>query len=159
MARFARFGAASVGVFVLAVGVTAESAAQQRTIPRVENRPYVAIVSIAGKDNFDAYCAVCHGTDAKGQGPAAPAMKAAVPDLTTLAARHGGKFDAAAVEYVIRGTGKIAPPAHGVEEMPIWGDVFDPYLRGREVTALRVTNLVNYLKSIQVQSPSRGERR
>jgi hypothetical protein len=56
--------------------------------------------------------------------PAAPAMKVPVPDLTTIAKRSAGKFNATDVEYIIRGTGKTATPAHGVEDMPIWGDVF-----------------------------------
>jgi mono/diheme cytochrome c family protein len=127
--------------------------AAQGVTPHVEKAPYIAMVSIAGKDNFEAYCAVCHGIDAKGGGPAAPAMKAPVPDLTTLAARNGGKFNAAAVEYVIRGTGKMATPAHGVSEMPVWGYIFDPELWNRDVTALRVTNLVKYLESIQRGNP------
>jgi hypothetical protein len=76
-------------------------------------------------------------------------MKAAVPDLTTIARRHGGRFNAPAVEYVIRGTGKMTTPAHGVEEMPIWGYVFDPNLTDRGATTLRVNNLVKYLESIQ----------
>ena len=97
------------------------------------------------------YCAVCHGTDARGNGPAAPAMKTPVPDLTQIAKRHDGKFDAAAIEQVIRGTGKsLSTPAHGVEDMPIWSDVFrasgslDP-----AVTTVRVRNLVKYLQGIQ----------
>jgi mono/diheme cytochrome c family protein len=125
------------------------AAAQQTTVPRVENRPYAAIVSLTGKDNFEAYGAVCHGRDAKGNGPAAPAMKAAVPDLTTIALRRGVKFNTAAIEYVIRGTGKMPTPFHGVEAMPIWGYVFDPTLSDRGATTLRINNLVKYLESIQ----------
>jgi hypothetical protein len=73
-------------------------------------------------------------------------MKVPVPDLTSMAGRHGGKFDAVAVEYILRGTGKTATPAHGVETMPIWGDAFsgDP----ARVT-LRIRNLVKYLENIQ----------
>ena len=149
MSDITRLGVGCLWVAALIGGLAAGTAAQQSTVPRVENRPYVAIVSLAGKDNFDAYCAVCHGRDAKGNGPAAPAMKAAVPDLTTIARRHGGRFDAPAVEYVIRGTGKMATPAHGVEEMPIWGYVFDPTLTDRGATTLRINNLVKYLESIQ----------
>jgi hypothetical protein len=76
-------------------------------------------------------------------------MKAAVPDLTRLARRHGGTFNAPAVEYVIRGTGKMRTPAHGVEHMPVWGYVFDPTLTDRGATTLRINNLVKYLELIQ----------
>jgi mono/diheme cytochrome c family protein len=108
------------------------------------------IVSVEGKDNYDAYCAVCHGRDAKGGGPAAPAMKLPVPDLTLIAARNKGKFDALAVEEIIRKPGKTATPAHGVDTMPIWGDVFSTEDRSRSL--LRIRNLVRYLESIQTKA-------
>src|SRR5690349_6488162 len=129
-------------------------AAQQKpetkkpVVKSVAARP---IASVDGAENFQEYCAVCHGKEAKGDGPAAPAMKAPVPDLTLIAKRHDGKFDDLEIQYIIKGTGKsMTTPAHGVETMPIWGEFFraggdaDP-----NVTTLRVNNLVNYLKSIQ----------
>jgi mono/diheme cytochrome c family protein len=39
---------------------------------------------------FRSYCAVCHGLDAKGSGPAAPALKMEPADLTTLAKENQG---------------------------------------------------------------------
>jgi mono/diheme cytochrome c family protein len=30
---------------------------------------------MAGQEVFRSFCAVCHGTDAKGNGPAAPGLK------------------------------------------------------------------------------------
>ncbi len=125
----------------------ARSSVAQTPVPQVRLAPCTPIPSVEGRDNFSAYCAVCHGADARGGGPAAPAMKAPVPDLTTLAMRNGGKFDLPAVEYIVRGTGKIATPAHGTTDMPIWGQVFCS--TDRAVGALRMTNLVKYLESIQ----------
>jgi mono/diheme cytochrome c family protein len=131
----------------LAVGLTAQTP-PEKVVPKVKTVPTPPIVSIEGKDNFDAYCAVCHGSDGKGHGPAAPAMKVAVPDLTTIAQRNKGKFNPVAVEYIIMGTGKTSTPAHGVETMPIWGEVFRSEDRGR--VTLRITNLVTYVQSLQV---------
>ena len=132
----------------LSLAVHAQTPPPQK--PVVKSVPVDPIRSVEGKDNFEAYCAVCHGKDAKGTGPAAPAMKTPVPDLTLIAKRHGGKFDPLIIQNIIKGTGKpLGTPAHGVDTMPIWGDVF----RGSEdpsVTAARINNLVNYLKSIQV---------
>jgi cytochrome c5 len=145
-------GIVGAGVFVLgcvlAAGVGAQQAGQQQAPPTVKAVPCTPIASVEGKDNFDAYCAVCHGKDAKGNGPAAPALKAFVPDLTTYASRHAGKFDQIAVERIIRGVDKtIKTPVHGVEDMPIWGEVFragDP-----SAATLRVHNLMKYLETLQ----------
>ena len=133
---------------VIACGVAAASAqtppAQKPTVKAVRAAP---ISSVEGADNYQAYCAVCHGREGKGDGPAAPAMKVPVPDLTTIAKRNKGRFNAAEVEYIIRGTGKTATPAHGVEEMPIWGAVFHSEDKSR--STLRIRNLVQYIESIQ----------
>ena len=133
---------------VLTIGIAASASRDwQKPAPQVVANSSYPIVSIDGKENFDSYCAVCHGKDAKGHGPAAPAMKAPVPDLTTMARRNGGKFDGTAALYVVRGTGKTATPAHGVEEMPIWGQVFRSGDEGK--ATLRIKNLVEYLERIQ----------
>ena len=144
--------ASVVGVWILTAALAAQTPAGQAPIPKVKAVASPPITSIEGKDNFDAYCAVCHGADAKGQGPAAPAMKKPVPDLTGIARRNGGKFDALRVEMIIKGTGKTATPAHGVETMPIWGEVFKAEDPGK--ATLRVKNLVDYIQSIQVRPAS-----
>lgn len=131
----------------LAVGVAAQTPSEQKTVPKVKTVSAVPIRSVEGVDNFTAYCAVCHGYDAKGNGPAAPAMKVPVPDLTTIAKRNKGKFEPVMIELIIKGSGKISTPAHGVETMPIWGDVFREEDRG--LLTLRISNLVKYLESIQ----------
>jgi mono/diheme cytochrome c family protein len=128
----------------------APASSTQKPIVKAVSAPPIA--SIEGKANFDAYCAVCHGSDARGHGPAAPAMKAPVPDLTAYATRHGGKFDRVAVEMAIRQPGAIPTPAHGVEAMPIWGEVFRAEDRARNT--LRVQNLVRYLESLQAPPKS-----
>lgn len=135
-------------LFAFVLGVAAQTPpVQEKPAPQVKTVTSRAIPSVDGEQNYIEYCAVCHGKDGKGHGPAAPAMKAAVPDLTTYAQRHGGKFNRLAVQYIILGTEKLPTPAHGVEDMPIWGEVF----RGRDpsVTKLRIGNLVSYLESIQ----------
>ena len=132
---------------VLAAGVAAQTPSEQKTVPKVKAVAAVPIRSLEGVDNFAVYCAVCHGPDAKGNGPAAPAMKVPVPDLTTIATRNKGKFDAIAIELIVKGSGKTSTPAHGVETMPIWGEVFHGEDKG--ASTLRIRNLVKYLESIQ----------
>ena len=48
------------------------------------------IQSIERVDTYNSYCAICHGPQAKGNGPAATALKKVPPDLTTIAKRNGG---------------------------------------------------------------------
>jgi mono/diheme cytochrome c family protein len=118
---------------------------QKPTVKGVAAQP---IVSVEGKDNYDAYCAVCHGKAGKGDGPAAPAMKMPVPDLTMMARRNNGKFDALAAQNAIESAGRVTSGAHGIDDMPIWGDVFRG--EGTARKTLRIGNLVKYLQSIQV---------
>jgi mono/diheme cytochrome c family protein len=120
-----------------------------QSTPTVTTKPASGFVPIEGKDTFAAYCAPCHGATGKGNGPAAPALKMPVPDLTTLAQRHGGTFNTLSIERQITGVDKV-PPAHGDLTMPIWGPIFRS--TGSDQTAtLRAANLVAYLKSIQVK--------
>jgi hypothetical protein len=138
------------GVTVMAViaGVIVSGAGTRgQDQPQIKTVPCKPIVSVEGKDTFGAYCAVCHGTDAKGQGPAAPALKGPVPDLTMIAKRHG-KFDAIAMERVVSGADKV-PSAHGTVGMPIWGPLFKTADSDPGVAKLRIQNLVKYLQSIQ----------
>jgi len=131
-----------VAVFVLAL----PSLAWPQAIKREPARP---IDSVQGADVYQAYCAVCHGKDGKGHGPAAPALKMPVPDLTMLAKKSGG-FSSADVEAAILGTGKMTP-AHGSPEMPIWGPVFRALNPDEGTRKLRVVNLIKYIESLQAK--------
>lgn len=130
---------------VVAGALGALHAAAQDT-PTVKQKALDPVPSVQGRYNYVAYCASCHGPDGKGQGPAAPALKVMVPDLTTIA-RRAGKFDAIAVERIIAGDDRM-PPAHGSLDMPVWGPMFRNTV-GNASATLRLRNLVSYLKSIQ----------
>ena len=99
---------------------------------------------------FNAYCASCHGADAKGDGPAAPALKMPTTNLTTLAAKNGGTFPASHVAAVIQGDGMT--PAHGSKDMPIWGPIFMAIGgHSQAEVQLRIRNLTAYVESLQVK--------
>ena len=136
--------AKSLLVGVLGVVLWAHPGAAQTTI---ERKPAKPISSIEGKDSYTAYCAVCHGKDGKGNGPAAPALKGPIPDLTTIATRNSGTFDVVAIQRVISGIDRSIA-AHGSADMPIWGPVFGK-IQSPETGLLRVDNLARYLESIQ----------
>jgi mono/diheme cytochrome c family protein len=105
------------------------------------------IPSVEGPDLFRAHCAVCHGTDGRGNGPAAAALKVKPADLTLISVRNGGKFPADRVSHIIAGDDKIIP--HGSREMPIWGPIFHEVQRDQDWGEVRMHNLQQYLLSIQ----------
>lgn len=102
---------------------------------------------LSGAAMYGNYCASCHGTDGRGAGPAAAALKKAVPDLTLISRRSGGQFPAFRVTHIIDGYEIQA--AHGNREMPIWGDYFRDRKRDETVLQLREHNLTEYIRSIQ----------
>jgi mono/diheme cytochrome c family protein len=104
--------------------------------------------TLDGKELFRAYCASCHGLDAKGGGPVAAALKTSVPDLTTLSKRKGGKFPSADLEKLILGEG-VPAAAHGTREMPVWGPVFRRVENDQDFGLIRVRRLVEYIQSLQ----------
>ena len=102
----------------------------------------------SGKQTYVHYCAACHGTDARGNGPAAIMLKTTPPDLTTLAKRHGGKFPYDYVFDVLRFGTRFA--SHGSSEMPIWGPIFGSMENYDEVAVRkRIKDLSEYLASLQ----------
>jgi mono/diheme cytochrome c family protein len=100
-----------------------------------------------GVDLYQRYCAVCHGKDGKGGGPAAAALKATPTDLTQLSKSNNGKFPVGAIRQLLGGGSST--PAHGSAEMPIWGPVFRAMNPDESIAKLRVDNLLRYLESIQ----------
>lgn len=92
-----------------------------------------------GASLYRTHCASCHGIGGKGDGPVASSLKVEVPDLTRIAARHGGQFPEEQIQKII--DGRTTRPPHGPRDMPVWGDVF----RSGDQVAL----LTAYLRSIQ----------
>ena len=137
-------------VFLIAVcfacGVSMALAQGTKTTVKHEAAPMTSPSS--GKEMFMSYCASCHGKNAKGDGPAAGALKQLPADLTSLAKRNGGKYPSDEVNSVLRGQAKLI--AHGDQEMPVWGPVFWHMSQGHEEqVTLRITNLNKYLESLQ----------
>ena len=131
-----------IGIFLMASAVFA-----QQSKPKLEVAGAHDTSLTKGVDLYQRYCAVCHGKDGKGGGPAAAALKAAPSDLTQLASRNGGKFPVGTVRQLLGGGSST--PAHGSAEMPIWGPVFRAMSPDQNIAKLRVDNLLRYLESIQ----------
>jgi mono/diheme cytochrome c family protein len=133
-------------VAMLAAGLVISRAQESKTTVKHEPAPVTNPAS--GKDMFISYCASCHGKDAKGDGPAADALKQLPADLTILAKRNGGKYPMDKVTSILRGQTKLM--AHGDQEMPVWGPVFWRISQGQEgQVQMRIANLNRYLESLQ----------
>lgn len=104
-----------------------------------------------GKEMFVNYCSPCHGLDARGDGPAAPALKMAPADLTRVAANNRGVLPAERVSRYIKGIDAVA--AHGTRDMPVWGDVFKRFQSPNDTAMIdiRVNALTEYLRSLQTR--------
>jgi mono/diheme cytochrome c family protein len=120
----------------------------QEAKPEVKHVPIKPTSAASGQEMYKGYCAVCHGTIGKGDGPAASALKVPPPDLTTLAQKNGGKYPAMKVSAVIRGENVLA--AHGSKDMPMWGNLFWQMSGGHtSEVQQRVSNLNKYIESLQ----------
>ena len=132
-----------VGIFTI-WGLCA--VAQQKTIKTVTP---VGARGLDGKSLYNEFCAVCHGPDGKGSGPAASALKTPPTDLTQIARRNGGKFPDTKVMAILKGEQSVA--AHGNQEMPTWGKTFNDVSGNLTVAQGRMHALVDYLQQMQAK--------
>ncbi len=140
----------SLSVILVCLVFVSVSSAQKPTT-QAKRGPAKTTSAASGQEMFLQYCASCHGTDGKGEGPAAGSLKNRPADLTTLTKTNGGDYPAQKVATIL--LGKYAVTPHGNAEMPVWGPVFRAISHGDEAEVqLRIKNLNDYLKSIQVYS-------
>ena len=134
-------------LLVLAGFVMAQQSApnQDKVIKHV---PVKQTDPTSGQEMFASYCAVCHGANATGNGPATSALKATPTDLTALANKNDGKYPSMHVSSVLRGEAEL--PAHGSKDMPVWGPLFRNLAQGHDAEVQqRIANINQYLESIQ----------
>jgi mono/diheme cytochrome c family protein len=138
-------------VVILAASIipVAVAAPQAAPAPAPKEGPtFDSAAASKGASTYQRYCAVCHGPSARGDGPLASDLREPVPDLTTIAARSGGKFPTERVQRIISSGENLR--GHGSEDMPAWGDAF------KRTTGLdgatpnqAIRNLTHYLWSLQ----------
>lgn len=148
--RSTLLGVVAIGAFALGAATVAQ--AQQTGAAK---QP----IFDTGKNEYEAHCAVCHGARGEGNGPYAPYLTSAVPNLSTLAKRNGGVFPVVRVYETIDGRQRV--PAHGPTDMPIWGPrysaeigegLYDDIRVNREAyTRARVLLLTEYISRLQAQ--------
>jgi mono/diheme cytochrome c family protein len=137
-------------LFVFTCTIAAQENTQAPPAKVIQHVPVKAVSPASGKDMYMSYCAVCHGTDGKGGGPAASALKIPPTDLTLLTKTNGGKYPALKVTSTIRG--ETALPSHGSKEMPVWGTLFWSMSSGHQgEVQQRVVNLTHYIETMQAK--------
>jgi mono/diheme cytochrome c family protein len=129
---------------VLAVAATAVWAAAQ-------SGARSAADEMDGAALYKTYCSSCHGAKGAGDGPIADALRHRPADLTALARRAKGTFDADKIHQMI--DGRVPVKGHGGPDMPLWGDAFKRSGDGYSEAAVRerIDLIVSHLESIQVR--------
>ena len=126
-----------------------QSSANEQSVPGKK----LKIVHIAnvdptsGAQMYQSYCASCHGTQGKGNGPAVEFLKTPPPDLTRLSLINGGEYPKARVLAKLRRS-----PHSGSEAsltMPDWDRLFRSLHSGQSQVNLREYNLTTYIQSLQ----------
>ena len=148
-----RFG--SIGCLLLAAALatgadtprTSGPAPGQAKAPPAPSDPGVA--GVAGSYAYRTYCATCHGTDGKGEGPLAGSLRFNPPDLSLLSKRNGGEYPAEKIHRIVDGRRPL--PGHGGPDMPIWGDAFRNADTGYDDAKVKekITSVVEYLRTLQ----------
>ena len=107
------------------------------------------VTTESGSALFRSYCASCHGMTARGDGPLAANLRVAPSDLTRLAKRNHGKFDADKVRHAIDGRGP--KEIHGGSDMPVWGDALKRAGEGYSEAKVkeRIDSLVEHISTLQ----------
>jgi mono/diheme cytochrome c family protein len=105
-------------------------------------------VNDPGAQAFRTYCASCHGPTGRGDGPVAAQLRQVPPDLTQFSARNGGVFPSVRLARIIDGRDVAA---HGIREMPVWGDAFmaSPGRLTQQQVNERIEAIVRYLAALQ----------
>ena len=143
----ARMGFLFLPVFAAVLLVATLGWSQEKTIKKT---PIQQSNSTSGKQMFADYCAPCHGLSAKGDGPAATALKTPPTDLTQLAKKNNGKFPMDRVMNDLRQGSSLA--SHGSSDMPVWGPLFRSLDTTNPVMVdQRIRNLSVYIESLQTK--------
>ena len=149
-----RFG--SIGCLLLAAALVAgadkpgaPAAGAAPAKPAAGEAPDPGVYGVSGAYAYRTYCASCHGTDGKGEGPLAASLRFHPPDLSLISKRHGGEFPTEKVHRIVDGRKPL--PGHGGPDMPIWADAFRNGETGYDDAKVKekIRLVVEYLRTLQ----------
>jgi mono/diheme cytochrome c family protein len=108
---------------------------------------------VDGRALYVRYCASCHGTGGRGDGPASKAFRRRPSDLTRVRERYKGQYPVREVMAAIDGRSPVR--AHGDSAMPVWGVVFEQEAEEKEArwpkqtTLLQTRVIAEYVLTLQ----------
>jgi mono/diheme cytochrome c family protein len=104
-----------------------------------------------GQQDYQRYCAVCHGPKGKGNGEASYSLSGTNPPDLTLSKRNGGKFPYEDVYETVDGRKEF--PSHERLNMPFFGTNLEIEEGGspeaKAKADARISAIVHYVESIQ----------
>ncbi|GEM_PF-6001805 len=123
------------------------------TPPKIKRVHVTYVPPNDGAKMYATYCGPCHGTQARGDGPAAPAFVPKPTDLTTLTAFNKGQFPKERIHQMLTEVSDRA--SQNSVEMPNWCPALGSFDRDNpSMVNLRVHNLISYLERVQVPNPN-----
>jgi mono/diheme cytochrome c family protein len=102
----------------------------------------------SGKEDYQHYCAACHGLNGKGKGTW---NGTEVPDLTRLSLKNDGKFPFEEIHMVVDGRSQSKWHQRR-RDMPYWGEVFEMEAESPASKAkveARIAAIVDYIRGLQ----------
>ena len=141
--EFAANAVRTAGLGAIAASLITAAAATPTAQVKPPRQDYTS-----GSYLYQTFCASCHGSSGRADGPVANMLLKRPPDLTTIAARRGGTFPRQEMGEFIDGRRPV--PGHGSADMPIWGDVLK-VTEGHDdaIIRKRIDALVAHVESLQ----------
>ncbi len=107
-----------------------------------------------GRILYLTYCQSCHGIGGRGDGNASASLRTPPADLTRLWERYGTPLERERLAEYIDGRQLFA--AHGLREMPVWGnEFFEDAPPGSPTVELAKRRLIevlaDYIETLQTQ--------
>jgi mono/diheme cytochrome c family protein len=138
-------------VLLAVLTATATAGIAQQAPSKIKIVPIKPTSATSGQQMYTTYCAVCHGSDGKGGGTAASALKVRPADLSRLSQTNGGVYPGDRVSAILKSGVPLS--AHGSAEMPIWGPLFlslnSTSKASDMIVQQRIHNINDYLKTLQ----------
>jgi mono/diheme cytochrome c family protein len=119
--------------------------------PKLPSPSDGGVEAVSGAYAYRTYCASCHGSQGKGDGPLAESLRFTPPDLSLIAKRSGGEYPAETVHRIVDGRKPL--PGHGGPDMPIWGDAFKNPETGFDDASVKekIRAVVEYVRTLQAK--------